>query len=102
MRRSSQGGNISITFSNLAELRSKGLIQSNLDLVPDFSYSQDGDGDEFASAEINNSFAAMASGKEYISLFQITKQKGEVISFLINNPPNVGDYYYLIMLRQNV
>jgi hypothetical protein len=40
----------------------------------------------------------MTSGKEYISLFQITKQKGNVISFLINNLPGVGEYYYLIVL----
>ena len=96
--RKSQGSNIEIIFSNLSELKSKGLIQSNLSLSPQFDYNRDGDGDEFASAEINNSFAAMTSGKEYISLFQITKQKGNVISFLINNLPGVGEYYYLIVL----
>jgi hypothetical protein len=96
--RKSQGSNIEIIFSNLAELKSKGLIQSNLSLSPQFNYSKDSDGDEFASAEINNSFAAMASGKEYISLFQITKQNGNFISFLINNLPGVEDYYYLIIL----
>lgn len=99
--RTVQGGNVKITFSNLAELQSKGIIQSNLDLAPQFSYQQDGEGDEFASAEINNSFAAAHSGKEYISLFQMTKQNGEIVSFLINNLPNADDYYYLIMLRAN-
>ena len=97
--RKSQGSNIEVIFSNLAELKAKGLIQSNLSLSPQFDYNKDGDGDEFASAEINNSFAAMTSGKEYISLFQITKQKGDIVSFLINNLPGVGDYYYLIILN---
>ena len=83
--RTVQGGNVKITFSNLAELQSQGIIQSNLDLAPQFSYKQDGEGDEFASAEINNSFAAAHSGKEYISLFQMTKQNGEIVSFLINH-----------------
>lgn len=100
VKRTTPGGNVTISFSNLAELKFQGLIQSNLDLAPDFSYSQDESGDEFASAEINNSFEALHSGKEFISLFQITKQRGKIVSFLINNLPNVEDYYYLIMLRE--
>lgn len=100
VKRTTPGGNITISFSNLSELKSKGLIQSNLDLAPAFSYNEDESGDEFASAEINNSFDALNSGKEFISLFQITKQSGEIISFLINNLPDVEDYYYLIMLRE--
>lgn len=96
IKRTTPGGNVTISFSNLAELKSQGLIQSNLDLAPAFIYSQDESGDEFASAEINNSFEALHSCKEFISLFQITKQRGEIVSFLINNIPNVEDYYYLI------
>lgn len=101
VRRVTQDGNIDITFSNLHELQIKGVIQANLNLAPNFEYNKDSYGNEFASAEINNSFAAVASGKEYISLFQITRQKGEIVSFLVNNPPNVEDFYYLIMLRQS-
>lgn len=101
VRRVTQDGNIDITFSNLHELQIKGVIQANLNLVPNFEYNKDSYGNEFASAEINNSFAAVASGKEYISLFQITRQKGEIVSFLVNNLPNVEDFYYLIMLRQS-
>lgn len=100
VRRVIQDGNIDITFSNLHELQIKGGIQTNLNLAPNFEYNKDSDGNEFASAEINNSFAAVASGKEYISLFQITRQKGKIVSFLINNLPNVEDFYYLIILRQ--
>lgn len=101
VRRVTQNGNIDITFSNLHELQIKGVIQANLNLAPNFEYNKDSYGNEFASAEINNSFAAVASGKEYISLFQITRQKGEIVSFLVNNLPNVEDFYYLIMLRQS-
>lgn len=101
VRRVTQDGNIDITFSNLHELQIKGVIQANLNLAPNFEYNKDSYGNEFASAEINNSFAAVASGKEYISLFQITRQKGEIVSFLVNNLPNVEDFYYLIMLRQS-
>lgn len=101
VRRVTQDGNIDITFSNLHELQIKGVIQANLNLAPNFEYNKDSYGNEFASAEINNSFAAVASGKEYISLFQITRQKGEIVSFLVNNLQNVEDFYYLIMLRQS-
>lgn len=97
--RSTQGGNIQITFSDLSELRRKGLLQNNLTLSPQFSYNAEANGDEFASAEINNSFAAMSSSKEYISLFQITKQNGKIVSFLINNLPGDQDFYYLIVLQ---
>lgn len=97
IRRDIKGGNIRIVFSDLEELKSKGIIQTNLDLTPEFSYSQQGP-DEFATAEINNSYAAVHSGKEYISLFQITRQNGGYVSFLINNLPGDRDFYYLIML----
>ena len=100
VKRTTPEGNVTISFSNLAELKFQGLIQSNLDLAPDFSYSQDESGGEFASAEINNSFEALHSGKEFISLIQITKQRCKIVSFLINNLPNVEDYYYIIMLRE--
>lgn len=100
MIRTANNGNIMINFSNLGILKSKGVIQTNLSLTPDFSYNQDAEGDEFASAEINNSWAAMSSGKEYVSLFQITKQKGNMVSFIINNLPGDQDFYYLIMFRQ--
>lgn len=57
---------------------------------------------EFASAEINNSFSAVASGKEYISMFQISKQKGKFISFLINNLPGDQNFYYLLIMRDDI
>lgn len=98
--RSVDNGTVSVTFSDLSPLKKKGIIQNNLNLNPHFSYNKDNEGDEFASAEINNSFSAMNSGKEYISLFQITKQKGKIISFLINNLPGDQDFYYLFILRQ--
>lgn len=93
-------GTVTVAFSDLQQLKSKGIIQSNLSLNPDFNYNRDGEGDEFATAEINNSFSAMRSGKEYISLFQITRQKWKVISFLINNLPGDQDFYYLLILRE--
>lgn len=101
MKRSSLGGNIEIVFSDLNELKSKGIIQSNLSLSPQFSFNSDQDGNEFASAEINNSFSAMYSGKEYVSLFQITKQNGKIVSFIINNLPGDQDYYYLIIFQMS-
>lgn len=100
IRRTVSGGIISVKFSNLSQLKAKGIIQNDLNLNPQFNYNRDNEGDEFASAEINNSFSAMNSGKEYISLFQITKQKGKIISFLINNLPGDQDFYYLLILRQ--
>ena len=100
IRRTVEGGPVSVKFSDLSQLKKKGIIQNNLNLNPHFNYNRDNEGDEFASAEINNSFTAMNSGKEYISLFQITKQKGKIISFLINNLPGDQDFYYLLILRQ--
>ena len=91
---------MSVKFSDLSQLKKKGIIQNDPNLNPHFNYNRDNEGDEFASAEINNSFTAMNSGKEYISLFQITKQKGKIISFLINNLPGDQDFYYLLILRQ--
>lgn len=99
MKRSSQSGNVSIIFSDLRELQQRRILQTNLDLCPHFAYNIDGEGNEFASAEINNSFAAVNSGKEYVSLFQITKQKGNIVSFVINNLPGDQDFYYLIIMR---
>lgn len=100
--RSSFNGEVRVTFSNLSELRSKGIILQNLSLNPHFAYQADGDGDEFASAEINNSFSAVASGKEYVSMFQISKQKGKFISFLINNLSGDQNFYYLIIMKDNI
>lgn len=100
MIRTVQNGNILINFSDLDALKSKGIIQTNLSLAPIFSYNLDSNGNEFASAEINNSWTAISSGKEYVSLFQITKQKGNIVSFIINNLPGDQDFYYLIMFRQ--
>lgn len=100
VRRTVEGGLVSVKFSDLSQLKKKGIIQNDLNLNPHFNYNRDNEGDEFASAEINNSFTEMNSGTEYISLFQITKQKGKIISFLINNLPGDQDFYYLLILRQ--
>ena len=102
MSRAIKGGSVEINFSNISELKNKGVLQQNLSFVPHFSYQTDNEGNEFASAEINNSFTAMASGKEYISLYQVTKQKGKIISFLINNLPGDQDFYFLIVMRDNI
>ena len=99
MKRSEKNGEVKITFDNLNELKSSGVLQQNLSFSPSFTYQSQTDGDEFASAEINNSYSAMYSGKEYISLFQITKQKGKIVSFIINNLPGDQDFYYLFILR---
>ncbi len=99
MSRKSARAEVEIKFLDLSQLKSKGIIQSNLSLSPNFTYNRNADGDEFASAEINNSWSAIASGEEYISLFQITKQKGKVVSFLINNLPGDQDFYYLLMMH---
>lgn len=101
MSRAIKGSSVEINFSNISELKNKGVLQQNLSFVPHFSYQADNEGDEFASAEINNSFSAMTSGKEYITLYQVTKQKGK-ITFLINNLPGDQDFYFLIVMRDNV
>ena len=75
-------------------------MQTNPTFNPSFTYSADNEGDEFASAEVGNSFEAMRSGKEYVSLFQITRQKGNLVAFIINNLPNEGDFYYLIIFKE--
>lgn len=98
--RKQSNGMTSFDISNIAELREKNILLSNPSITPSFSYNSDEDGSEFASAEINNTFAAINSGKEYVSLFQITRQKGKVIAFIINNLPNEGDFYYLIIFQE--
>ena len=95
--RKESNGVTTFDISNITELREKGILQSNPSLTPSFSYNSDEEGCEFASAEVGNSFAAMTSGREFISLFQITRQKGKLVSFIINNLPNEGNYYYLIV-----
>lgn len=97
--RATMNGPVNIVFSDLATLRSNNIIQSNQSFNPEFAYNKDEDGNEFASAEVGNSFAHISSGKEFVSLLQITKQKGRVVSFIINNLPNEGDFYYLIMFN---
>lgn len=43
LSRSSFNGEVRVTFSNLSELRSKGIIQHNLSLNPHFAYQADGE-----------------------------------------------------------
>lgn len=98
--RTTQNGTVNITFSDLSTLRAKNIIQSNQSFNnADFQYNRDAEGNEFASAEVGNTFAHVTSGKEYVSLLQITKQNGKIVSFIINNLPNEDDFYYLIMFR---
>lgn len=100
MSRSSFGGDVEITFSDLTDLKANGVLNTNLLLSPKFIYNLGPNGDEFASAEINNSYEAIASGRDYVSLFQITKQKDRLLSFIINNPPGNSNFYYLIILNE--
>ncbi|MDB8921205.1 hypothetical protein PN604_09440 [Parabacteroides merdae] len=97
--RKESNGVTTFDISNIAELREKGILQSNPSFTPSFSYNSDEEGDEFASAEVGNSFAAMTSDREFVSLFQITRQKGKLVAFIINNLPNEGNYYYLIVFH---
>lgn len=97
--RKESNGVTTFDISNIAELREKGVLQSNPSFTPSFSYNSDEEGCEFASAEIGNTFAAMTSGREFVSLFQITRQKGKLVAFIINNLPNEGNYYYLIVFH---
>lgn len=97
--REESNGVTTFDISNIAELREKGILQSNPSFTPSFSYNSDEEGDEFASAEVGNSFAAMTSDREFVSLFQITRQKGKLVAFIINNLPNEGNYYYLIVFH---
>lgn len=98
--RKESNGITTIDISNIRELKAKNIIQENPSFNPQFSYSSDNSGNEFASAEVGNSWENTMSGKEYISLFQITKQKGKLVAFIINNLPNVEDYYYLIIFSE--
>ena len=93
-------GITTFSISNIDELRIKGILQSNPSLVPLFSYTQDEQGNEFASAEVGNSFSNVVSGKEFISFFQIIRYNGKLYAFIINNLPNVNDYYYLISFSE--
>ena len=97
--RKESNGVTTFDISNIAELREKGILQSNPSFTPSFSYNSDEAGCEFASAEVGNTFAAMTSGREFVSLFQITRQKGKLVAFIINNLPNEGNYYYLIVFH---
>ena len=98
--RKESNGITTIDISNIGELKAKNIIQENPSFTPQFEYSSDNNGNEFASAEVGNSWANVMSGKEYISLFQITKQNGKLVAFIINNLPNVEDYYYLIIFSE--
>lgn len=98
--RNKANGITTFSISNIEELRTNGILQSNPSFTPSFTYNQDGLGNEFASAEIGNNFDNVISGKEYVSLFQITRQKGKLVAFIINNLPHIDDYYYLIILSE--
>lgn len=93
-------GTVTFDISNIAELRSKRILQQNPTFVPQFTYQSQGSDFEAASAEVGNSWEAASSGKEYVSLFQITQQKGKIVAFIINNLPNEDDFYYLIMFSE--
>lgn len=93
-------GPIEIKFSNLQELSAKGILHKDLELEPDFQYTVDENGDEFATAEITNSFEAVHGPDEFVSFFYITKQHGELIVFIMNNPPRNANYYYLLSLTR--
>jgi len=71
--RKDSSGVVVFDISNIAELRSKGILQQNPSFTPHFTYQRQGNDYEAASAEVNNSWAAATSGKEYISLFQIRR-----------------------------
>lgn len=99
VKRQVQNGNVEITIKDGAELSSKGIIKGNVSFNVPFVYQADAEGNEFGSAEVNNSFEAMKSGKEYVSLFQLSRQKGQIVSFIINNLPNEENFYYLLILK---
>ena len=98
--RKETNGTVTFDISNIAELRSKRILQQNPTFVPQFDYQSQGNDFEAASAEVGNSWESASSGKEYVSLFQITQQKGKIVAFIINNLPNEDDFYYLIMFSE--
>ena len=93
---------IEIKFSNLPELSAKDILHKDLELEAEFKYSVDENGDEFATAEITNSFEAVYGSEEFVSFFYITKQHGDLIVFIMNNPPNNSSFYYLLSLTRLV
>ena len=98
--RKETNGTVTFDISNIAELRSKRILQQNPTFVPQFDYQSQGNDFEAASAEVGNSWESASSGKEYVSLFQITQQKGKIVAFIINNLPNEDDFYYLIVFSE--
>lgn len=98
IERKSINGLTTISLSNIDELRRMGVIQNNPSFNPSFNYMIQ-PGYECASAEVGNSIALAYSGKEYVSLFQITKQNGRIVSFIINNLPNEDNFYYLLIFQ---
>ncbi len=87
--------NVSIVLNKIDLLRSRGIIDSNQQVQTKFTFQSNGIDFEGASAEINH----FGSG---LSLVQITKQKGKIIAFMIYNPAGVSDYYYLIILQEEL
>lgn len=85
--------NVYIVLNKIDLLRNRGIIDSNQQVQTKFTFQSNGVDFEGASAEINH----FGSG---LSLVQITKQKGEIIAFMIYNPSGVSDYYYLIILQE--
>lgn len=93
-------GLVNFDIENITELRNNGILQSNPSFNPSFYYNADAEGNEFASAEVGNTIATATSRKEYVSLFQVTRQNGNLIAFIINNLPNEDDFYYLIIFKE--
>lgn len=98
--RNTMNGLVNFDIGNITELRNNGILQSNPSFNPSFCYNIDAKGNEFASAEVGNTMAMATSGKEYVSLFQITRQNGNLIAFIINNLPNEDNFYYLIIFKE--
>lgn len=93
-------GLVKFDIGNIEELRKNEILQLNPSFNPSFYYNADEKGNEFASAEVGNTITVTRSGNEYVSLFQITRQNGKLVAFIINNLPNEEDYYYLIIFKE--
>ena len=98
--RSTIDGMVKFDIGSIEELSKNEILQLNPLLNPSFYYNEDEKGNEFATAEVGNTITATRSGNEYISLFQVTRQNGKLIAFIINNLPNEEDFYYLIIFKE--
>lgn len=92
-------GSVTIDFQDANKMRNMGILSESIVLRPyengHMTYQQHNNGDEFATREFN-------SYNSFVTYYQVTKQGGNVVAFIIMNPPAQPDCYYLAIMQQPI